>query len=133
HDAAEVPADTTMTFKRTSTMRRRLRKPFTSLAFDHFPKNISAVDDTLPAGEGIPAAASTIPTSSTTIHAGSSMDTVVHAAKAQAESVASPAEQGTGLSDQHRRELDAAQLIYTEADWLELIAKIATNSALSKQ
>nr|GFD17297.1 hypothetical protein [Tanacetum cinerariifolium] len=106
HDAAEVPADTTMTFKRTSTMRRRLRKPFTSSAFDHFPKNIFAVDDTLPAGEGIPAAASTIPTGSTTIHA--------------------------GLSDQHRRELDAAQLIYTEADWLELIAKIATNSALSK-
>nr|GFA40189.1 putative reverse transcriptase domain-containing protein [Tanacetum cinerariifolium] len=30
-------------------------------------------------------------------------------------------------------ELDAAQLIYTEADWLELLAKIATSSALSKQ
>nr|GFC78670.1 JmjC domain-containing protein [Tanacetum cinerariifolium] len=55
------------------------------------------------------------------------------AQKAQSESVASPAEQGTGLSDQRRRELDAVQLIYTEADWLELIAKIATNSALSKQ
>nr|GEV19084.1 retrotransposon protein, putative, Ty1-copia subclass [Tanacetum cinerariifolium] len=53
--------------------------------------------------------------------------------KAQAERVASPAEQSTRLSDQRRRELDAAQLIYTEADWLELIAKIATNSALSKQ
>nr|GEU67777.1 retrovirus-related Pol polyprotein from transposon TNT 1-94 [Tanacetum cinerariifolium] len=55
------------------------------------------------------------------------------AQKAQAERVASPAEQGTGLSDQRRRELDVAQLIYTEADWLELMAKIATNSALSKQ
>nr|GEX99629.1 aminoacyl-tRNA synthetase, class 1a, anticodon-binding [Tanacetum cinerariifolium] len=55
------------------------------------------------------------------------------AQKAQAERVASPAKQGTGLSDQRRRELDAAQLIYTEADWLELMAKIATNSALSKQ
>nr|GEZ45166.1 hypothetical protein [Tanacetum cinerariifolium] len=54
------------------------------------------------------------------------------AQKAQAKSVASPAKQGTGLSDQRRRELDAAQLIYTEADWLELMAKIATNSALSK-
>nr|GEX71998.1 hypothetical protein [Tanacetum cinerariifolium] len=40
---------------------------------------------------------------------------------------------GTGLSAQRRRELNAAQLIYTEADWLELMAKIATNSALSKQ
>nr|GEU50150.1 aminoacyl-tRNA synthetase, class 1a, anticodon-binding [Tanacetum cinerariifolium] len=34
---------------------------------------------------------------------------------------------------QRRRELDAAHLIYTEADWVELLAKIATNSALSKQ
>nr|GEY02617.1 retrovirus-related Pol polyprotein from transposon TNT 1-94 [Tanacetum cinerariifolium] len=55
------------------------------------------------------------------------------AQKAQAEGVASPAEQGTGLSAQRRRELDAAQLIYTDVDWLELMAKIATNSALSKQ
>nr|GEW56426.1 ribonuclease H-like domain, reverse transcriptase, RNA-dependent DNA polymerase [Tanacetum cinerariifolium] len=55
------------------------------------------------------------------------------AQKAQAESVASPTEQGTGLPAQRRRELDAAQLIYTEADWLELMAKIATNTAISKQ
>nr|GEY92078.1 hypothetical protein [Tanacetum cinerariifolium] len=55
------------------------------------------------------------------------------AQKAQAESVASLTKQGTGLSAQRRRELDAAQLIYTEADWLELMAKIATNTALSKQ
>nr|GEX61637.1 integrase, catalytic region, zinc finger, CCHC-type, peptidase aspartic, catalytic [Tanacetum cinerariifolium] len=39
------------------------------------------------------------------------------AQKAQAERVASPTEPGLGLSDQRRRELDAAQLIYTEADW----------------
>nr|GFA01927.1 hypothetical protein [Tanacetum cinerariifolium] len=192
---AEVPDDTTMPFRRTSTTRRRLRKLFTSSASEHFPENISAVEDTLPAGDGIHA-------SSTTIPAGSSIDPVVQAAaappsstilvadkgkapmdtddslhvdllseqerilknlhdyqlgedlakklhaeqeaefaiqqeelaqKPQAKSVASPAEQGTGLSDQHRRELDAAQLIYTEADWLELMAKIATNSALSKQ
>nr|GFC27842.1 hypothetical protein [Tanacetum cinerariifolium] len=55
------------------------------------------------------------------------------AQKAQVESVASPAAQCTGLSAQRRRELDAAQLIYTEADWLELMAQIATNYALSKQ
>nr|GEZ25259.1 JmjC domain-containing protein [Tanacetum cinerariifolium] len=62
HDAAEVPSDTTMPFRHTSTTRRCLRKPFTSSASDHFPKNISAVEDTFPAGEGIPAAAPTIPT-----------------------------------------------------------------------
>nr|GEZ94816.1 JmjC domain-containing protein [Tanacetum cinerariifolium] len=55
------------------------------------------------------------------------------AQKAQAESVASPTEHAPGMSDQRRRELDAAQLIYTEGDWLDLLAKIATNSALSKQ
>nr|GEZ17517.1 xylulose kinase-1 [Tanacetum cinerariifolium] len=200
-DAAEVPAYTTMPFSRTSTTRRRLRKPFTSSASDHFLENIFVVEDTLPAGEGIPVAAPTIPTGSTTIPAGSSMDPAGQAAaatplstipaadkgkasmvddslpadllseqerilknlydyqlgeelakklhaeqeakfarqqeelaqRAQAKRVALPAEQGTGLSDQRRRELDAAQLIYTEADWLELMAKIATNSALSKQ
>nr|GFB07448.1 hypothetical protein [Tanacetum cinerariifolium] len=40
------------------------------------------------------------------------------AQKAQAGRVASPTEHGPGMSDQRRRELDAAQLIYTEADWL---------------
>nr|GEY48923.1 hypothetical protein [Tanacetum cinerariifolium] len=55
------------------------------------------------------------------------------AQKAQVESVASPTEHALGISNQRRRELDAAQLIYTEADWLDLLAKIATNSALSKQ
>nr|GEX59261.1 JmjC domain-containing protein [Tanacetum cinerariifolium] len=55
------------------------------------------------------------------------------AQKAQAESVASPTAHGQGMSDQRRRELDDAQFIYTEADWLDLLAKIATNSALSKQ
>nr|GEU48123.1 putative ribonuclease H-like domain-containing protein [Tanacetum cinerariifolium] len=54
------------------------------------------------------------------------------AQKAQAKSVASPTEHAPGMSDQRRRELDAAQLIYTEADWLDLLAKTATNSALSK-
>nr|GEV28099.1 JmjC domain-containing protein [Tanacetum cinerariifolium] len=198
---AEVPADTTMPFRRTSTTQRLLRKPFTSSSSVYFLENTSAVEDTLPAGEGIPTAALTISIGSTTILAGSSMDTAVHAAaaapsstipaankgkapmvndslpadllseqerilknlhdyqlgedftkklhakqeaefarqqeelahKAQAKSVALPTEQDTGLSDHHRRELDVAQLIYTKADWLELMAKIATNSALSKQ
>nr|GEW54962.1 hypothetical protein [Tanacetum cinerariifolium] len=55
------------------------------------------------------------------------------AQKAQAERVASPTKHGLGLPDQRRRELDAALLIYTEADWVKLLAKIATNSTLSKQ
>nr|GEX55224.1 ribonuclease H-like domain, reverse transcriptase, RNA-dependent DNA polymerase [Tanacetum cinerariifolium] len=201
HDADEVLDDTTMPFRRTRTRRRRLRKTYTSSAFEHFQENISAVEDTIPTGDGIPADAQTTPAGSTPISAGSSMDPAGQAAaaapssaiqaankgkasmvndslpadlltkqerilknlhdyqlgedlakklqaeqeaefarqqeelaqKAQAESVASPAEQGTGLSAQRRRELDAAQLIYTEADWLELMAKIATNSELSKQ
>nr|GEX39226.1 ribonuclease H-like domain, reverse transcriptase, RNA-dependent DNA polymerase [Tanacetum cinerariifolium] len=55
------------------------------------------------------------------------------AQKAQAKSVASPTKHVPRMSDQHRRELDVVQLIYTEADWLDLLAKIATNSVLSKQ
>nr|GEY07110.1 retrovirus-related Pol polyprotein from transposon TNT 1-94 [Tanacetum cinerariifolium] len=113
HAIAEVPDDTTIPFRRTSTIRRRLGKPFTSSASEHFQENISAVEYTLLAGEGIPTGAPTIPAGegipagSTTILTGSSMDPT----KAQAESVASP----------------------VKPDWLELMAKIATNSALSKQ
>nr|GEW80394.1 reverse transcriptase domain-containing protein [Tanacetum cinerariifolium] len=55
------------------------------------------------------------------------------AQKAHVERVSFPTAHGTGMFDKRRQELDAAQLIYTEADWLELLAKIATNSALSKQ
>nr|GEV82735.1 JmjC domain-containing protein [Tanacetum cinerariifolium] len=174
---AEVLDVTNMPFRRTSPTQRRLRKPFTSSASNHFLENISPIKDTLPAGEGIPAATLTIPAGSTPIPAGSSMDLASQAAaaapsytilatdkgkapmlgeelakklhaeqeaefareqeelaqKAQAERVFSPAEHSTGLSDQRRRELDAAQLIYTEVDWLELMAKISTNFALSKQ
>nr|GFA83123.1 hypothetical protein [Tanacetum cinerariifolium] len=185
HDEDEVPDTTTMPFRRTRTKRRRLRKTFTSSAFEHFQENISAVEDTIPAGDGIAAATQTILAGSTPIpttggvSAGSFMDPAGEATaaaapsstailavdkdkapmleedlakklqaeqdaefarqqeelaqKAQAESIASPTAQGIGLSDQCRRELDAAQLIYTEADWLELMAKIATNSALFKQ
>nr|GEZ40474.1 hypothetical protein [Tanacetum cinerariifolium] len=150
HDAADVPADTSMPSRSPSTTRRRLRKPFSSSASAHVPKNV-------PAGACVSAAASTIP-------AGRSVDAVVYVAaapssfiptaadkgkapmlgeelakkfnaeqkaefarqqedlaqKAHAECVASLTEHGTGMSDQHRQELDAAQLIYTEADWLEL-------------
>nr|GEY47427.1 putative ribonuclease H-like domain-containing protein [Tanacetum cinerariifolium] len=94
YNAAEVLADTTMPFSRTSTTRRRPRKPFTSLASDHFPENISAVEDTLPAGEGIPAAAPTIPTGSTTIPAGSSMDPAGQAAAAAPSSTIPAADKG---------------------------------------
>nr|GFA69448.1 hypothetical protein [Tanacetum cinerariifolium] len=64
---------------------------------------------TIPASDGILADALTIPAGST------------------------PIPSSEGLSAQRQQELDAAQLIYNEADWLELMAKIATNSALSKQ
>nr|GFC42440.1 hypothetical protein [Tanacetum cinerariifolium] len=80
HDEDEVPDTTTMPFRRTRTKRRRLRKTFTSSAFEHFQENISAVEDTIPAGDGIPTDAQTIPASSTPIlttrgvSAGSSID-----------------------------------------------------------
>nr|GEX21764.1 hypothetical protein [Tanacetum cinerariifolium] len=64
HDAAEVPTDTSMPFCSPSTTRRRLKKPFSSFASAHAPKNV-------PAGAGISAAATTIP-------AGSPMDVAVH-------------------------------------------------------
>nr|GEY04144.1 hypothetical protein [Tanacetum cinerariifolium] len=63
HDAAEVPADTSMPSRNPSTTRRRLKKPFSSFAFAHVSENI-------PAGASVPAAATTIP-------AGSSVDAAV--------------------------------------------------------
>nr|GEX29805.1 ribonuclease H-like domain-containing protein [Tanacetum cinerariifolium] len=80
HDGDEVPDTTTMPFRRTRTKRRRLKKTFTSLAFEHFQENIYVVEDTIPAGDGIPANAQTIPAGSTPIlttggvSAGSFMD-----------------------------------------------------------
>nr|GFB23187.1 hypothetical protein [Tanacetum cinerariifolium] len=91
HDAAEVPDDTSMPFRLTSTTRRRLRKPFTSSASEHFLENIFAVEDTLPAGEGIHAAAPTNPAGSTSILAGSSMDPTIQASAAAAPSSTIPA------------------------------------------
>nr|GFA86534.1 hypothetical protein [Tanacetum cinerariifolium] len=80
HDEDEVPDTTTMPFRRIRTKQRRLRRTFTSLAFEHFQENISAVEDTIPTGDGIHADAQTIPAGSTPIpttggvSAGSSMD-----------------------------------------------------------
>nr|GEU37811.1 hypothetical protein [Tanacetum cinerariifolium] len=56
HDADVVPDDTTMPFRRTRTKRRRLRKPYTSSAFEHFQENISVVEDTILAGGAAAAA-----------------------------------------------------------------------------
>nr|GEU48493.1 putative ribonuclease H-like domain-containing protein [Tanacetum cinerariifolium] len=155
HDAAEVPAYATMPFRSTSITRRRLRKPFTSSTSAYVHENI-------PAGAGILAAATTILAGSSmdaAVYATAAPSSPIPDVdkgkapmvddslptdllseqqeeleeKAQAKRVASPTEHGPGLSDQRRRELDAAQLIYTEADWVELLAKIATNSTLSKQ
>nr|GEX17141.1 ribonuclease H-like domain, reverse transcriptase, RNA-dependent DNA polymerase [Tanacetum cinerariifolium] len=80
YDADEVPDTTTMPFRRTRTKRRRIRKTFTSLAFEHFQENIFAVEDTILDCNGIHVDAQTIPASSTPIpttrgvSAGSSMD-----------------------------------------------------------
>nr|GEV63910.1 ribonuclease H-like domain-containing protein [Tanacetum cinerariifolium] len=165
---------TTMPGERTSTTRRHLRKPFTSSVSAH-------VSETIPPGVRVPAAATTIPASSsvdvdvhTAVVPSSSIPTAADkgkapmvdnsppadllsehervlknlhdsqlgeelakmiqaeqeaefarqqeelAQKAQAESVASPTAHGQWMSDQRHRELDAAQLIYTEADWLDL-------------
>nr|GFD11590.1 hypothetical protein [Tanacetum cinerariifolium] len=67
HDEDEVPDTTTMPFRRIRTKQRRLRRTFTSLAFEHFQENISAVEDTIPTGDGIHADAQTIPAGSTPI------------------------------------------------------------------
>nr|GEW63287.1 putative ribonuclease H-like domain-containing protein [Tanacetum cinerariifolium] len=155
--AAGPDAETTMPIHSTSTTRRRLRKSFTSSASTHVSETIPAgvrvpaAATTIPAGSSVDAAvhAVAVPSSSIPTAADKGKAPMVDdslptdllseqereelAQKAQAESVASPTEHGTGMSDQRRRELNATQLIYTEADWLELLAKIATNSALSKQ
>nr|GEX16524.1 ribonuclease H-like domain-containing protein [Tanacetum cinerariifolium] len=59
---------------RTRTKRRRLKKTYTSSDFEHFQENVSVVEDTIPAGDGIPDDAQTTPAGSTPISAGSSMN-----------------------------------------------------------
>nr|GEW90320.1 uncharacterized mitochondrial protein AtMg00810-like [Tanacetum cinerariifolium] len=130
----------------TTTEQERLRKPFTSSVSAHVSETIPAgvrvpnVATTIPAGSSVDAAvyaaaapSSSIPTAADkgkALMLGEELAKKIHAEqeaefarqqeelvqKAQAESVASPTEHAPGMSDQHRRELDAAQLIYTEAD-----------------
>nr|GFA05787.1 hypothetical protein [Tanacetum cinerariifolium] len=121
--AAGPDAETTMPVHSTSTTRRRLKKQFTSSVSAHVSK---------------------------TIPARRSVDVAVHAAATPSFFIPTAADKGKApmvddslpadllseqerMSDQRRQELDAAQLIYTEADWLDLLAKIATNSFLFKQ
>nr|GEZ96627.1 xylulose kinase-1 [Tanacetum cinerariifolium] len=118
--------DSTMPVKHTSITRRRLRKSSP--------------------GVRVPAAAATIPATSlvdtivraaaATIPAASSVDVAVPAAAGPFSSIPTNKGKAPMVDDSSPAallELDAAQLIYTEADWLDMLAKIATNSALSKQ
>nr|GFA63622.1 hypothetical protein [Tanacetum cinerariifolium] len=119
---------------------KRLRKPFTSFPSAYVPENI-------PVGAGITAASTTIP-------AGSSLDATVHAAAAPSSSILAvdkgkapmvddslPADllskQERILKNLHDYQLgeDLAKKLHAEqeADWVEHLAKIATNYALSKQ
>nr|GEV65140.1 putative ribonuclease H-like domain-containing protein [Tanacetum cinerariifolium] len=79
-DEDEVPDDTTMPFRRTRTKRRRLRNTVTSSTFKHFQEYIFAVEDTIPAGDGV--------------SAGSSMDPAGHAVVAAPSSTIPAADIG---------------------------------------
>nr|GEU44226.1 hypothetical protein [Tanacetum cinerariifolium] len=111
---------------------------------------ISTVEDTISAGAGIPANAQTIPAGSTPIpttggvFAGSSMDPTGQAtAAAPSSSAISVADKGkapmvddsipTDLLTEQERAKAKSVASPAAQDWLELMAKIATNSALSKQ
>nr|GEV46506.1 putative ribonuclease H-like domain-containing protein [Tanacetum cinerariifolium] len=183
HDEDKVPDTTTVPFRRTRTKRRRLRKTFTSSAFEHFQENISAIEDTIPADDGIPAGTQTIPAGSTPIpttggvSAGSSMDPAGQAVATAPSLSAIPAvdkgkspmvddsipadlltEQEQVLKNLHDYQLgeDLAKKLQAEQEAefarqqeelaqkaqaksvalptaQELMTKIATNSALSKQ
>nr|GEY92341.1 putative reverse transcriptase domain-containing protein [Tanacetum cinerariifolium] len=155
HDVAEVPADATMPFHSTSTTRRRLKKSFTSSTSAHVPDNI-------PASAGIPAVATTIPAGSSmdaAVHAAaapSSSIPAVDKGKAPMVDDSLPAdllsEQERVLKNLHDYQLgeDLAKKLHVEqeaefarqqeelaqkaqAERVELLAKIATNPALSKQ
>nr|GEX33581.1 hypothetical protein [Tanacetum cinerariifolium] len=89
-----------MPFRCTRTKRRRLRKTVTSSAFEHFQENISSIEDTIPAGDGILAAALTIPAGSTPIPSsvgvstGSSRDPAGQAAATAPSSTIPAADKG---------------------------------------
>nr|GEV02031.1 hypothetical protein [Tanacetum cinerariifolium] len=87
HNEDEVPADTTMPFRRTRTTRRRLMKTVTSSTFEHFQENISADEDTIPSdAHTIPAGSTPIP-SSRGVSAGSSMDPADQATAAPSSTI----------------------------------------------
>nr|GFA14633.1 hypothetical protein [Tanacetum cinerariifolium] len=151
HDEDEVPNSPTMPLRRTRTKRRRLRMTFTSSAFEHFQENIFAIEDTIPTGDSIPVDAQTIPAGSTPIpttggvSAGSSIDPAGQAAAtAPTSSAISAADKGKApmvddsipndlLTEQEWKAQAKSVASPAAQDWLELMAKIATNSALSKQ
>nr|GFA81628.1 hypothetical protein [Tanacetum cinerariifolium] len=97
HDAAEVPADTSMPSRIPSTTRRRLRKPFSSSASAHVSKNI-------PVGASIPTAATTIPT-------GSFVDAAGRAAAAPSSSIPTAADKGKApmLGEELAKKIHAEQ------------------------
>nr|GEY67824.1 putative ribonuclease H-like domain-containing protein [Tanacetum cinerariifolium] len=156
--AAGPDVETTMPGERTSTTCRRLRKPFTSYVSAHVSETIPpgvrvpAAATTIPVGSSVDA----------DVHAAaapsSSIPTAAYKGKAPMVDNSPP----TDLLSEHERVLknlydsqlgedlakkiqaeqeaefasqqeNAAHLIYTEANWLDLLAKIATNSALSKE
>nr|GEY59757.1 hypothetical protein [Tanacetum cinerariifolium] len=160
--AAHPDAKTTMPVHSTCTTRRRLRNPFTSSVSAHVSETIPAgvrvpvAASTIPATSSVDAAvrAATAPSPSIPTATNKGKAPMLReelakkiqakhevftrqqeelAQKAQAERVASPTAHGPRMSDQRRQELDDVQLIYTEANWLDLLAKIAINSTLSKQ
>nr|GEV33815.1 xylulose kinase-1 [Tanacetum cinerariifolium] len=125
-----LDVDSTMPVERTSTIRRRLRKS-------------SPVDVAVPAAV---ASSSSIPTDkgkalmvddSSSAALLSEQECVLknlHDSQLGEELAKKiQAEQEAEFYRQQEEELDAAQLIYTKADWLDMLVKIATNSALSKQ
>nr|GEX25037.1 hypothetical protein [Tanacetum cinerariifolium] len=142
---------------RTRTKRRRLKKTYTSSDFEHFQENVSVVEDTIPAGDGIPDDAQTTPAGSTPISAGSSMNPSGQVDAAAPSSTIPAADKGKApmvddslpvdLLTEKEREAEFARkqeelaqkaqaksvASPAEQDWLELVAKIATNSALFKQ
>nr|GEU51500.1 hypothetical protein [Tanacetum cinerariifolium] len=81
--AAGPDAKTTMPIHSTRTMRKRLKKPFTSSVSAH-------VSETIPAGVRVPAAASTSPP-------GSSVDAAIHAAAAPSSFIPTAADKGKAL------------------------------------
>nr|GEV07021.1 xylulose kinase-1 [Tanacetum cinerariifolium] len=153
HDEDEVPNDTPMPFRRIRTKRRWLRKTYTSLAFEHFQEHIFAVENTIPAGDSNPADAQTSPAGTADKGKAPMVDDSLPAylltnqerilknlhdyqlgeelaKKLQAEQEAEFERQQEELAQKAQSESVASP---AEQDWLKLMAKIASNSALSKQ